>query len=255
MQIIVPTLSKAIEDNLLSLYRQAIQPIDTPLGAPPEYYEILLRIDDRGVLRSPVAFLVSLTSNELCQLDCWVFQQVCLLPSQFRYSVNLSTHSLENAVFVEQICAITTHWLIIELTEHSNYSANTIGAMRRLQSRFPVLMDDMCSGYSGLLSLHDLPFDGIKIDGQIISAICTNKKSRMMTGGIMAIAWDLNWVCVAEFVETIAAWDLLKRIRDEYAPGLKLHIQGFAAGLPEPALPALEEFNRLAAISAIEDCF
>ena len=227
----MPNLQDAIDRNLLSLYRQPILSIHEKPTAPPEYFEILLRVNDR----SPKDFLRELTSIEQQQLDRWVFENVLKLAPEYRYAVNVSARSAEDSEFVSWLCSIKSHWLIVEITEHHAYTERTPEVIRRLKSHFYMLMDDLGAGYSSLVNLHGSSFDGIKFGGRLVSEVCINEKSRQMTGGIMAMAQEMGLSCVTECVETLEIWETLIQLKEVYAPCLPLFVQGWAVGKPERA--------------------
>ncbi|MEZ0324068.1 MAG: bifunctional diguanylate cyclase/phosphodiesterase [Hydrogenothermaceae bacterium] len=94
---------------------------------------------------------------------------------------------------------------VIEITENSLLdNANKIIEMmiigRNLNIGFAI--DDFGSGYTSLRYLHELDFDFLKIDGNLIKQMSSNPKMEAIVKGIVKISKLLGIKNIAEYIET-----------------------------------------------------
>jgi ammonium transporter, Amt family len=95
--------------------------------------------------------------------------------------------------------------------------------MRELKGRgCKFALDDFGTGLSSFMYLKTLPVDYLKIDGQFISQIATDAVDRSMVEAISKVGRALGIATVAEWVESEAVLDELKRIGVDYAQGYHL---------------------------------
>jgi len=219
--------ASALARGDLSMVYQPIRSISASPTDGADYFEALLRV--REV--SPITFLDRFTAEDYFNLDPWVAEQVELLPSCHRYSINISPWSFCNRQFIEALLR-SEHHFVLELTEHLALSLIQNNLLAEICAQFPVMLDDIGSGHSGLNRLFDFNFKGIKIDGHLVLQVEKSSKARTIVGGLMRIAQDLQICCVCEYVETLAVWGCLSDIHDQYAPELELYVQGWAVGMP-----------------------
>jgi EAL domain-containing protein (putative c-di-GMP-specific phosphodiesterase class I) len=125
--------------------------------------------------------------------------------------------------------------LVLELTETAPVRDRT--ALRRAVERlraagFAVLVDDMGleDDRSWLLSL---PFSGIKLDRQLISAMPTQRRARAEVDRLVRIAHSADMTVTAEGVSDARLWHTVAAAGVDYAQGY-----GIARPLPALALPA-----------------
>ncbi len=175
----------------------------------------------------------------------WVFRNACKQfkvwldqgLGEFKLSINLSAHRLEQTDFLEVVemilleNEITPQHIELELTETSML-ANTDKAttlLNHLKLRgFTLAMDDFGTGYSSLSYLKRLPFDQVKIDQSFIKGINLNDGDTLLVKTILSMADHLNLSVVAEGVETYEQYAYLK----EHGCG---RAQGFYFSRPVPA--------------------
>lgn len=211
----------------LSLVFQPIRSIGSSLNDEVDYFEALLRVKEV----SPITFLDRLSPQDYFKLDPWVADQVEQLPPCHRYAINISPYSFCNRQFIESLLR-SEHHFVLELTEHLALSLIQNNLLAEICAQFPVMLDDIGSGHSGLNRLFDFNFKGIKIDGHLVLQIEKSSKARTIVGGLLRIAEELGICCVCEFVETIEIWHLLRDIHAAQAPSLELYVQGWGVGLP-----------------------
>ena len=97
-----------------------------------------------------------------------------------------------------------------------------------------IALDDFGTGYSSLSYLRGLPIDQIKIDRSFVQEITSNSESAKIVKAIINLCHTLGMSVVAEGVETMDQFELLKRFDCD-------HYQGFALAKPLDA-DALADF-------------
>jgi len=219
--------ASALARDDLSMVYQPLRLISASPNDEADYFEALLRVKEV----SPITFLDRFTAEDYFKLDPWVAEQVQELPSCHRYAINISPWSFCNRGFIESLLR-SEHHFVLELTEHLALSLAQNDLLAVICAQFPVMLDDIGSGHSGLNRLFDFNFKGIKIDGHLVLQVEKSSKARTIVGGLMRIAQDLQICCVCEYVETLAVWECLREIHDQYAPELELYVQGWAVGMP-----------------------
>ena len=112
--------------------------------------------------------------------------------------------------------------LCFEITETAAVTSlsNATFFMRELKARgCKFALDDFGTGLSSFMYLKTLPVDYLKIDGQFISQITTDPVDRSMVEAISKVGRALGIATVAEWVESEAVLDELKRIGVDFAQG------------------------------------
>jgi len=112
--------------------------------------------------------------------------------------------------------------LCFEITETAAVTSlsNATFFMRELKARgCKFALDDFGTGLSSFMYLKTLPVDYLKIDGQFISQIATDPVDRSMVEAISKVGRALGIATVAEWVESEAVLDELKRIGVDFAQG------------------------------------
>ena len=126
--------------------------------------------------------------------------------------------------------------LVIEVTETA--AITDIDRARAFAEHLESLgcefaLDDFGAGYGSFFYLKHLPFDYLKIDGEFVRGVATNRADQVLVKSLVQIARELGKSTIAEFVEDQATLDTLRRLGVDYAQGY--HI-GRPAALP-PAGP------------------
>lgn len=163
-------------------------------------------------------------------------REVRAWPAHLRFSINVSPVQLQDADLPLHVLrglhegAIAPGRLTVELTE-SRPVGDMEAARRVLDSLraagIKVVLDDFGSGSAGLLSLHQLPLDGLKVDRSFLTAL-DSANGRTIIRAIIDLANDLGMTTLIEGVER----------RDQIEPLLALgfeRAQGFLFGRPMPA--------------------
>jgi diguanylate cyclase (GGDEF)-like protein/PAS domain S-box-containing protein len=234
----VARVTRAAEENRLELFFQPI----VRIGAQdaPTFHELTIRLrDDDGRLVPPSEFIPAAERyNVMSIIDRWVVIRAVELLKRRReaggslplLAVNLSGTSLNEQSFAEFILHTVgepeiASALCFEITETAAVTSlsNATFFMRELKARgCKFALDDFGTGLSSFMYLKTLPVDYLKIDGQFISQIATDAVDRSMVEAISKVGRALGIATVAEWVESEAVLDELKRIGVDYAQGYHL---------------------------------
>ena len=149
-------------------------------------------------------------------------------------SVNLSVHQLTKPNLAERIedlleqYRIKSHNLKLEITEtvlmKNAFSViPTLERLRMLGVRLAI--DDFGTGYSSLSYLHYLPVDTLKVDKAFIRELDDHMDRPRIIQTIMRLAQSMNKIVVAEGVETMEQYQVLRSMDCHY-------VQGYLFGKP-----------------------
>jgi EAL domain-containing protein (putative c-di-GMP-specific phosphodiesterase class I) len=87
-----------------------------------------------------------------------------------------------------------------------------IDSLERLHARgISIAIDDFGTGYSSLSYLKTLPIDSLKIDRGFIHEICTDENDQKIVQTLISMAHSMGMTVVAEGVETLEQYDLLRK--------------------------------------------
>jgi EAL domain-containing protein (putative c-di-GMP-specific phosphodiesterase class I) len=89
-------------------------------------------------------------------------------------------------------------------------------------------MDDFGTGYSSLHHLHSLPFDVLKIDRSFVTRMTAGDQALQIVRTIVELARVLGMDVVAEGIETMEQYTLLRQLGCRFG-------QGFLFSRPVPA--------------------
>jgi EAL domain-containing protein (putative c-di-GMP-specific phosphodiesterase class I)/AmiR/NasT family two-component response regulator len=180
-----------------------------------------------------VPFTLAIVEQVLQQLAEW---QHAGLPA-LTVSVNLSADDLADRDFVDKLAAlvqkhgITPQSLIWEVTEtmvmnHLSQSLANLGRLRLMG--FGLAMDDYGIGYSSMQQLSRCPFTELKIDRVFVDGASKRPNRHVILESSIELGRRLGVTTVAEGVETVADWNLLRELGCDLA-------QGYLVAKPMPA--------------------
>lgn len=164
----------------------------------------------------------------------------------FSMAVNVSAISLRTDSLLQMVDAmcrrhqITPERLIVELTESEAVGEQTdaLDTITQLRLRkVELAIDDFGVGYSSLVHLARLPFSELKIDRRFIGDLATSHESHAIVVAILGMAKGLGLRTVAEGVEDLETFNLLKSMGCDCA-------QGFFIGRPMPPGDAARWIDR-----------
>ncbi|MFL6577864.1 MAG: EAL domain-containing protein [Povalibacter sp.] len=240
----VSKLTRAVEENRLELYYQPIVPIGANRD-PRGHYELLVRMrSENGSLILPAEFIPAAERyNVMSIIDRWVVRQALGALAHYRtdgdhrhgytISINLSGTSLNDDRFLEFLIAelqaydLSPGAVCFEITETAAISnlANVIHFMKEFRARgCQFSLDDFGSGLSSFMYLKNLPVDYLKIDGQFIQNVTTDRVDRCMVEAITQIGHAMGIKTIAERVESAEVLACLADIGVEYAQGIYVAI-------------------------------
>jgi diguanylate cyclase (GGDEF)-like protein len=176
----------------------------------------------------PVNFIpLAEETGLITRIGEWVLQTACRQSKAWQaaglppllMSVNLSARQFQQQDLLTSIAkviedsGIFPENLILEITEtvamkDADY---TIQVLQALQSMgIQIALDDFGIGYSSLIYLKRFPINSLKIDRSFIQDIHTNSEGAAIARAILAMAKNLNYLVVAEGVETIEQFTFLQ---------------------------------------------
>lgn len=191
-------------------------------------------------------------NGKICQLDLYMFEQVCCLLALWReqgrpiskISVNVSRFHLRTVGqdLWKQYRALKEKYQIpdglieIELTETIMIDKNQLGYIKDILHNFracgfTVALDDFGFAYSSLALLKELEIDSLKLDR--IFFVSENEKSRLIVKNLVDLAHSLGIQVVAEGIEEAEQVEALGRMGCDY-------VQGYVFSRPLP----VEEFEK-----------
>ena len=248
-----------IGDAVLNGYIQVYyQPVVRVITGRVCGFEALARWVDpvHGFLMPGVFIPILEDAHLIYKLDAYVIRQVCEDIREYMdtgyqpqpVSINLSRTDfhqkdmyrvVNDAVNINKIPKNLIHIEVTEsaLDDNQDVLKGTIDRFRR--GGYQVWMDDFGSGYSSLNLLKDYEFDVLKFDMKFLQNFGSNPKETAIWENVINMAEEIGIQTLAEGVETMEAWDFLKRVGCEKA-------QGYFFGRPmtkSECMDYLEEFK------------
>ncbi len=187
--------------------------------------------EQEGLIRD---LTLSVMRRAMTQLAGWN-----ALGLKLSMAINLSPRLLEDPGLVQQIAArVAQHGLeprqiVLEITESSvvDCMGVALGVLARLRLKgFGLSIDDYGTGFSSMQQLARIPFSELKIDRSFVHGAHKRTNLRVILQSALEMARQLGLVTVAEGIETVEDWRLVR----DCGCGVG---QGF---LVAPALPAVE---------------
>jgi EAL domain-containing protein (putative c-di-GMP-specific phosphodiesterase class I) len=193
---------------------------------------------DRGLV-SPMDFIPVAEENGLIlPIGDWGLAEACGQIQKWchedprhvslRVGVNLSARQFSREGLADHVEAllsqfgISSRQLGLEMTESSliqdlNPALGVLGSLRRLG--VSLLMDDFGTGYSSLNHLHSFPFDVLKIDCSFVRRMTEGDQPLQIVRTIIELARVLGMHVVAEGIETIEQYRLLREMKCHFGQG------------------------------------
>ncbi|MCX2726965.1 EAL domain-containing protein [Thermomicrobium sp. 4228-Ro] len=232
----VEFLESVLASERLILFAQPILDLHT---ARVVGYELLLRLREGERVVDPDMFLpLAERLNLMPRLDLWVVEQLVQSAHVHhgRVHVNLSAQTLRDVdsfrplgELLERI-PFPAGRLVFEVTESAALT-DLVWARERLQALRDrgclIALDDFGVGYSSFYQLRSLPFDFLKIDGNLIVDLASDGVNRSIVRAIVELARALGARTIAEWVEQEDLLPLLGDLGVDEA-------QGYAIGSPQP---------------------
>ncbi|MGB7391111.1 putative bifunctional diguanylate cyclase/phosphodiesterase, partial [Marinomonas sp.] len=233
-QLLKDIRQSIVDQDFLIYLQPKLNRDETLIGA-----EALVRWQHptRGLL-NPAAFIDQAEeSNFIVKIGKQVLMRVCEQLSLWQrssetqhltISVNLSAKQIWQSQFVDDFMLTVNSFdidkskLIVEVTETVLLQdiKDATEKMNRLKSHgITISLDDFGTGYSSLNYLHRLPIDEIKIDRSFINDFAEDEQVKLMVKSIVDLANNFGVNVVAEGVENIEQFDLLKEFNVDVYQG------------------------------------
>jgi EAL domain-containing protein (putative c-di-GMP-specific phosphodiesterase class I) len=241
-------LRTLLEEGQVSIVFQPIWDLarNTVLG-----YEALTRLPPIYGFSGPQeAFDLAERTGHAHELDALcraaILARASEIPNTALLFVNISPQTLDHEILTGDALVLAVaragmkpDRVVLEVTEHSIARPTVvIREAKRLQALgFRLALDDVGAGNAGLEMLSRLPVDFLKIDGALVSKAVTDRPSRSVLAGIIAIARENETYVIAEGIEDAATFALVQdaAMHDSGARGVH-GAQGFFLGRPSPIL-------------------
>jgi EAL domain-containing protein (putative c-di-GMP-specific phosphodiesterase class I) len=230
-------LRKALERGEFELYYQPEVDLATRkiVGL-----EALIRWQhpERGMV-APMEFIPQAEESGLIlPIGDWGLSEACNQIQQWcreepghvslRVCVNLSARQFSREGLADHVEAlllqtgISSRQLGLEMTESSlipnmPIALEVLGGLRKLG--VSLLMDDFGTGYSSLNHLHTFPFDTLKIDRSFVWRMTDGEQPLQIVRTIIELARVLGMDVVAEGIETVEQYQLLRQLGCRYGQG------------------------------------
>jgi diguanylate cyclase (GGDEF)-like protein/PAS domain S-box-containing protein len=228
-------LSVALVNHELYFNYQPIVNVDKQVVAA----EVLLRWSHPTLGNvSPVEFIpIAEKTNHIIKIGHWVLAQACQqlkvwesdpILSQIKLSVNISAKQFLYINFVQELreilanTAINPDQLKLELTETAviDNIDDVINKMKVLkQMGVRISLDDFGIGHSSLVYLKKLPVTQIKIDQSFVHDVLTDSNDAAIIQMILAVGKTIHCDIVAEGVEQVEQYELLRSFGCDYFQG------------------------------------
>jgi len=129
--------------------------------------------------------------------------------SSLRVSVNLSARQFSRHGLADHVDSL--------LVQFGLSSRQVLGTLRRLG--VTLFMDDFGTGYSSLNHLHSFPFDALKIDRSFVGRMTEGDQPMQIVRTIIELARVLGMDVVAEGIETVEQYRLLRQLGCRFGQG------------------------------------
>ncbi|MBR0089370.1 MAG: bifunctional diguanylate cyclase/phosphodiesterase [Clostridia bacterium] len=200
--------------------------------------EALIRFfDEDDMIVSPMDFIPEMEDNDTIHLlDLYVFRHVCEYLSGWikngkkikPVSMNMSHATLRKPNIIENLLEIWYNYnvpkelIIIEVSEDQENGGisditDVLGSLKKCG--FHLAIDNFGAKYADLYLFADLKFDVLKLDGDMVYKIETDKKTQILSTSIMQICHNENIRIVAAGIENEQELTALREIGCDEAQG------------------------------------
>ncbi|MGS2779696.1 putative bifunctional diguanylate cyclase/phosphodiesterase [Robertmurraya sp. GLU-23] len=186
---------------------------------------------------SPIEFIPMAEERGLIdEMSVWILQKVCRLLTKWEkvgvncvpIFINLSAKTLKRADFIPTVIKhlkeyrVSPSLLEIEITENSMLEMDeavfsNIEMLKDLG--ISISIDDFGTGFTSITHLKKLKVQFIKIDRSFINTMLENPEDSIIVECIHFLAKGFNLRVVAEGVETIEQWELLRNMNCHFIQG------------------------------------
>jgi EAL domain-containing protein (putative c-di-GMP-specific phosphodiesterase class I) len=122
---------------------------------------------------------------------------------------------------------------------------DNLHALRAAGAR--IVLDDFGAGHASISYLREMQFDGVKLDGALISTAMDSLRSRRLLKGVLDLCAAMGLPCVAEHIETEEQLRLLRELGCREGQGYLLSPPLHAAAAAALAAPTVLPLTAAAA--------
>jgi Amt family ammonium transporter len=252
-------LKDAIREDRFILFAQPIAPLRPEHANAFRQYEVLLRLPFRQTLLNPGSFLPVADRLDLtASIDRWIIRKSLEMLAECRCGegqsgqcvetrlmINLSAQSVQSAELLQFVENQIRHFSIkpgsicFEISESVAIS-NFVHAKRLMNALHELgchlVLDDFGSGFSSLNYLRELPLTYLKIDGNFVHNLVSNRVDAAMVKAVHEVGQVMNLLTIAELVEDAETLSHLRKIGVDFA-------QGYYCGRPIPLAQLCERIK------------
>ncbi len=184
----------------------------------------------------PDEFIPELETNkEMALLTNWVIRTAVKQEQEWKeqgiklpISVNISADDITSLSLPEQLSEMlaenkfSPRMLTLEVTESALMGelVTSLDILTRLRLKGIALsIDDFGTGYSSLSQLHKIPFSELKIDRSFVLSMLEDREAKAIVKTCIMLGHELDMNIVAEGVETLQHFELLKSMGCDIAQG------------------------------------
>ena len=205
-----------------------------------DYYEALVRIQDKGVLIMPSGIFPVVERRRLeVEFDLAILERIRrdlenkVIPPGTGVSMNVSGPGIVNEEVTRKLLEFEPlfkeYKLVLEVTETAlitqiTHASANLNKLRKIG--FLIALDDFGSGYSSLRYLSNMPVDLIKFDISMIRSLEHHDRQSIIVENLAKLLINAGYQLVAEGIETKA---LLNKVVEL---GFS-HAQGYYLGRPQ----------------------
>jgi diguanylate cyclase (GGDEF)-like protein len=244
-------LTRALDENHFELFAQRLYPLQLAEGGI--HAEILLRLrESNGSLSLPGIFIPAAERFHLAtRIDRWVLRRAidwmssAPLGAIEMLCVNLSGQSVGDRAFhrwaigvLEEAGPSICHLLCLEITETAaitNLADASMFIHQLRQVGVRVALDDFGAGASSFGYLKTMPVDFLKIDGQFVRDLVTDRLDQAAVRCFVDVASLLGIKTVAEYVDHPDVLRTLRAMGVDMAQGFLIHKPAPLAELLTPS--------------------
>lgn len=247
---LISDLHTAITDNGLHMHYQP--KLDTTSGGLVQVEALVRWIHPELGFISPEEFIfLAEQSGQIHSLTAHILQRVATDARAWAASgldtgvaINLSAMDLTWPELTRHVATAFADWhhatdrITLEVTEGAIMqdpveALATLNKLRELGVTLSV--DDFGTGYSSLSQLRKLPVQELKIDKSFVLKLDTEPQDQLIVKSTIDMAHGLGLKVVAEGIENLEAWHLLRQWGCNLGQGFYLSRPVSAADLPDTA--------------------
>jgi EAL domain-containing protein (putative c-di-GMP-specific phosphodiesterase class I) len=225
--------------TLFGTPRIVVQPIISVSTGAVLAVEALARFDDADGANTEEIFEAAHATGHGAALEAASLRAALrlrdVLPVGILLSVNVSPNVLQY-LDVARFWPDELQGVIVEITEQDSDSPVDLGEhLADLRERgAAIAIDDVSTGYAGLLRLAQLRPDYVKIDRQVVAGVGESFTQAAVLEALVTFSHRLGAAVIGEGVEDLADLDALGEFDVDYA-------QGYAVGRPSVGVEAIDE--------------